>query len=378
MKTLLVPCVLISFAISGFIGCATGHGDLRKTVLETKGPAWSLKNPSHKLVVAVSPAGKTLRIAGSSGLLVGAVIDASVNAKYQDKLEELLKDYDPATVAREIVEKRLREIWGDGLREVSPLTSVAGYRNEEDAQHARLTRLGKDGITLLTDLSLTYGIYGPEATLAAKVSAKVLRVPDGKIVWRKTIVAPFGPLLADARLKDPTDLVSPDVSSGLKVNEDAVKYWLADNGTVLKESYESLIDGVVSAMLCDLQVSENAAGYYYLGKHALLRRDYKTAEEYFHKALQKGFHSSDATDGRSIATAKSGNIKAAIELTKQTCSTDPQHGPSWYNLAWWYSTESHDLENARTCYEKALSLGMPTNKKIENILSDNATQKSRR
>ena len=45
--------------------------------------------------------------------------------------------------------------------------------------------------------------------------------------------------------------------------------------------------------------------------------------------------------------------------------SNPDYGPAWYKLAWWYAVKKKDSDTAKPYYEKALELGMPEHKKIE-------------
>lgn len=349
-------------------GCATIPENRPKTLSQAQSPAWSLKARQDEMVIAVSPAGKVLRLAGSSGLVIGAVIDANVNAKYARTVGELLTDYDTAAVFEERVATRLGDVLEKEPRRIAPMGSMAGFRNQREAEQARLDSLSKQGIDVLLDLAVTYGLYGPEGTLAAKLTGQMILLPEKKTLWRNKIVVASGPVLANAKLGDPTDLIKPDVSSGLTVDEEAMKAWSSDDGTILRSRFEEVVDAAVSALLCDLGLHDEPLGRYSLGRLAMNRRKFQDAERHFAEALAAHPDWPDALNACAANLGWSGNVPAAIEAAKRITERFPDYGPAWFNLAWWYAIETKNPQEAARCYEKARALGIASDKRIEKII----------
>lgn len=349
------------------MGCATNGVREPSRLGEAKAPAWSLVMRKDDMVVAVSPAGKALRLAGSAGVVVGTAVDAGVNAKYRKRVRDLLEGYDTAAVFEASLESRLKEALGPEAQRVAPLDVPPDVKNEVEAQQTRLRQLARQGSDVLLDLKVTYGLYGPSGTMAMRLSAEEHLVAQGKRVWRKKLVVTSGPVLANAKLGDPTNRAKPDVTSGLTVDEEIVKSWAGDDGTLLKARFQEVVHGAVSALLCELGFAEEAVGEYHLGKWAMMREQYQEAEVHFTKAARLDPKWPDITSARAVNVARSGNVNEAIAMTETLVEAYPNYGPGWFNLAWWYAIKKR-APAAKACYEKALGLGMRPNKKIEKAL----------
>ena len=97
------------------VGCATTGRPPSMTLREAEFPVWSIQQTSDSLAVAVSPAGRSLRLAGSAGLVLGTGVDAVVNARYRNQIAELIGEDDTASMLAEGIEQRLQEAVGLSL-----------------------------------------------------------------------------------------------------------------------------------------------------------------------------------------------------------------------------------------------------------------------
>ncbi len=347
-------------------GCATTDPN-RPTSLQTaQNPTWAVEATPEDMIVSVSPAGKTLRIAGSAGLILGTGADAVVNAKYRAPIHAALEGYQPAEVFAGIIEERLEAAMQKDIERVAPLGSIAGMHSRQDAVEARYNGLGKNGYDVLLDLVMTYGIYGAEGTLAAKLDGKLVLLPDGKTLWDDVLIVTHEPVLANAKLGNPTkrggyNVTSPD----LTVDDEEVKRWTADGGAILKERFEQAAQDATSALLCALGLEENAAGLYALGELSMNRKDFKEAAGYLEKASQLDPDDLNIKNTYAVNLAHNNQVDEAIRVAKEITESNPDFGPAWFNLAWWYAVEKDDGGMAAPYYEKARNLGMPEDKKIE-------------
>ncbi|MBI4559273.1 MAG: tetratricopeptide repeat protein, partial [Candidatus Hydrogenedentes bacterium] len=322
-----------------------------------------------EMVVAVSPAGKSLRIAGTTGLVLGGSIDAVVNDKYRKAIREALQGYDTGKVFEERIEARLNQALSGGIKRVAPMGSTAGFNSDREAEQMRYQKLGADGVDLLLDLTMTYGVYGYEGTMVAKLEGKLRSIPKGSRQWDETVVASPGPILASARLGDPTNRLSPAMSGArLSVEDEAVGRWTSDGGALLRQDFEAAVDGAISALLCDLGLAEEALGEYNLGKRELNAKHFAEAASHFRKAIALDNALAHAHNGLAVTLAHADKLDEAIAMTIALTERSPDYAPAWYNLAWWHATEKKDPNAAKPYYERARALGMAQDEKIEKAL----------
>lgn len=334
-----------------------------------KAPAWSLRANQREMIVAVSPARQTLQILGSTGAVLGTSISAIADDKYRRQVEEVLQGYDAGAVFEERLAKRLQEAVAGELKRVNGLESTAGYPDVRTAEKARFESLGKDGRDLLLDLKMTYGLFGFEGTLIAKLEGDLHKIPSGHRVWDDVLVVSSEPILASDRLTDPTKMLSANFSSPrLSVEEDAIAQWTGDGGAELRKRFEEAVDGVVSAMLTDLGLVSESSGAYFLGQVAMNRKKFDVANTWFDKALAIDASNIDAKNGKSVNLAHADEVEKAITIAEEIVAAQPDYAPAQFNLAWWYATKLKDAEKARPHYEKAQALGMSKEKKIDKVL----------
>lgn len=353
-------------SISSITGCATTDPNRPTSLQSAQKPAWAATATPEDMIVSVSPAGKTLRIAGTAGLVLGTSADAVINAKYRGPIHEALEGYNPAEVFAGIIEERLDAAMSTDIERVSQLGSTAGMNSRQEAVEARYDGLGKNGYDVLLDLVMTYGIYGADGTLATKLDGKLVLIPDGRILWDDVLVVTNEPVLANVKLGNPAkrggiNVTNPDFT----VDADEVNRWTADGGALLKERFEKSAQDATSALLCALGLDENAAGHYALGELAMNRKDFKKAAEHLEKAAQLDPDDLNIKNTYAVNLAHNDQVDAAIAVAKEITETDPTFGPAWFNLAWWYAVEKDDANMAAPYYEKAKALGMPEDKKIE-------------
>jgi tetratricopeptide (TPR) repeat protein len=362
----LVLLVTLSIATGG---CATTSSGPLPTLSTAQASAYSLKE-SGDLEVNVSPAGQTMRIGGITGTVIGAGIDASVNSKYRRALEEALGDFDPSKEFSERLSERLVDAVSGTTKHVQPLGSTTRYANRREAELARYANLGKGGAEVLLELNTAAGLYGTSGLVIAKVEGELVHLPRGKKLWSGDILASGEPILANTPLGDPTRAaLAPNLSNPrLKAEGDAISQWTDDGGEALRAALKGAMDGAVSATLCDLGLAEEADGFYYLGKRALLVKKFDIAQEHFEKCLQLEPGRLDARNALTVVSAHQDNVDGAARAAKALLSDDAEYGPAWYNLAWWYAIELEEFDHAETCYDRALALGMAPSKKIEDAL----------
>ena len=361
----------ILVALIGLVaGCATSYENRPKNLQEAQSPAWALKISQDDMIVAVSPAGKALRLAGSAGLVVGTAVDLGVNAKYARKVDELLEGYDTAAVYEARLAERLGAAVPKDLRRVNPLGTEGGYDSRREAEEARFKKVARDGADILLDLRIKYGIYGPEGTMALKTFADLYLVPEGKRLWDAETTVTTGPVFADAKLGDVTNRAKPSVSSGLTVDKEAMEAWMNDDGTILRGRFEEAVNGAVSALLCGLGLTAEASGEFQLAKDEMNRKHFDQAEAHFLKAIRLAPESPEISSAHAVNLAHMDKLDQAIAEALRVVEANPGYGPAWFNLAWWYATEKSDPVQAARCYEKAQALGMPSAKKIEKAIAD--------
>ncbi len=363
---------LVAATMTAFLGCATVTEPPETVLRNAARPAWSVKATPAEMIVDVSPAGDTLRIAGTAGMVVGGGADAVVNARYRGPIRDALEGYDAADVFATKLRNRLERSVGASLELVSPLGSTAGVDSKRDAEELRLARLSKDGLDTLLELNTSFGIFGAEGTMAVKLQGKLIRLADTKTMWDNTIAVSASPVLADARLQDPTKRMGYNVTNpDLTVDGDKVRAWTADGGTLLKERFEATADAAVSALICDLGLAQEPIGEYYLGTLAMYRKKLDVAETHFAAALALDPDYVEARNARAVNHWHLKERDRAVADTKALINDAPDYGPAYYNLAYWFAVAGDDGAAAAPLYERALALGMPKSKEIEKAIKKN-------
>jgi len=368
MKRLMYLCTLAAAILAA--GCATTKRESATPLAAAKSPTLSISSGQKEMLVSVSPVRQTVLLLGSSAAILGAGVDAFVNEKYSKPVLEALKDYDEGAIFEQRLRVRLDNALSQDLGTSAPLGTTAGFHTIRQAEEARWQAIANSGYDTLLDFRTTYGIFGFEGTLVAKLEGKILEVPSGHAVWRNALVVSTEPVLASDKLSDPTKQMGPNVSSPrLTVDEDAVKRWTQDNGKYLREKYEHAVDCVIAALLVDLGLEDSADGRYCLGRGLMNRKKFDEADAHFAAAIKLAPDMVDAYNARAVNLARNKQLDNAIALATEITKKWPEYGPAWYNLAWWHAVEKKDAAAAAGCYKKARALGMPEEKKIEKILA---------
>ncbi|MBP8131357.1 MAG: hypothetical protein KA184_17395 [Candidatus Hydrogenedentes bacterium] len=361
-------CGVAAVLMLGMAACASRGVEQARELLSTSAStAWSLRAASSEPVIDMSPAQKTLRLAGSAGTVLGTGVSAVVNDKLRRQLRDALQGYDAGLVFEERLVSRLTDALGPNR--VAPMGSTAGFQSRQAAQEARCLQLADAGHTALLDVKMTFGLFGPAGTLVAELDGSLYTLPEGHLRWSSTITVTPEPVLAESRLGNPKGGLLPVLGQNLvSVEDNALSQWTEDGGVRYRLAHEAAVDAAVSALLCELGYAEEAMGEYQLGIQALHKEAFDEASAHFRRALQLDAALVDARNAVSVTEAHAGHLDNAIALAREITETDPHYGPAQHNLAWWYAMEKGDIAAARPYYETSLSLGMPISEKLEKTL----------
>ncbi len=360
----LCVCVLLLA-----VGCATTGRPPSMTLHEADSPVWSVQHANDSLTVAVSPAGRTLRVAGSAGLVLGTSVDAVVNARYRNQIAELIGEVDTAAMLEEGIEQWLQEAVGENLVQVWPLSTTAGYSSRREALAARYDGLARQNHDVLLQLRTTHGVFGHDGTLAVKIEGRQLTLPEGRTLWADTFVVTPEPVLAYDPLRDPTDRMKPRIRGArLTVERGALDKWRGGTQS-LRDDLAETIEAAAAALTVSLALEENALGEYHLGKWAMSKKRFDRALEHLNKAIELRPDYADAHNALAVLQFHQGNLDAAIRTAKTVVEQWPEYVPAHVNLAWWYAIEKKDAAAARPHYQRAVELGMEPHGRLEGLLS---------
>jgi len=364
--------IIISFLCA--LACAfTAHAgpkkEIKQAFQDAKQPAWSIKGERQDLKVSVSPAGRTLSVTPYIGDALGVSVDYLVNEHYREVIRKALGDYDLAGFVRSYLEKRIKAIAPQGLRQVNPLVSTAGYSNEREAEKARLQALRESGVDLLLDLDVKYGIYGTRFAVRFDIEGKLLDLANRHRLWMDGIPGVAEPFLADIKfehylLKYIAYVHTPRFAA----NEDAMKRLTDNDAALLKADFERAVEGGVSAVLCDMGLVNEPLGEYFLGREAFQKKSYSKTEEHFVRALNTDPSLPDAANDLSVTYARLGATDEAIGLAEKILAKTPDYAPAAFNLAWWNAFDKKNAAEAKRYYDKALAEGVLPSKKLERRL----------
>lgn len=361
----LVLTVLMITFLAGCVSTSPQQGV--ETLAQSSSTAWSLDAASSEPAVSVSPAQRSLRIAGSAGNVIGTSITAVANDRYRRMVLDALGEYDPGAQFEAYLVENLTEHVGDNR--VAPLGSIAGYHSRRDAVAARYSRIADLGHDALLDVKMTHGLYGPRAIMAVSLENLMVTLPGGSRRYAREIVAVPGPLLANGANQNPMGGIMPDFGENLiSVEEGAVERWLENGADPYKVTFEQLVYDVTAALLTQLDQVEDARGQYTLGRQALRDGEPEEAVTHFDGALELDPQFTEAASARAVALAEAGRLDQAIAAAEGVLVDAPEYGAAHFNLAWWHAVERGEVEPARVHYAKAQELGMPAAKKIDKAL----------
>jgi tetratricopeptide (TPR) repeat protein len=361
-----VCATVVVLALAGCAGTSADRGV--EAITQSASTAWALSAASLEPVVAVSPAQRSLRIAGSAGTVIGTSITAVENDRYRRMVLEGLGDYAPGALFEATLRARLGEHFGEN--EVAPLGSTAGYHSRREVTDARYDRVAAMGHESLLDVKMTHGLFGPRAVLAVSLENTLVTLPGGGRRYAREIIALPGPLLANATAENPMSGMLPDFGENLLgVESGAVERWLEQGGEPYRAAFEQLMEDAVAALLTELGRIDDARGHYTLGRQALRERKPDEALTHFDRALALDPAMLEGASARSVALASAGQFAEAVAAAEAVLAHDPSYGPAHFNLAWWHAVELKQPDAAREHYAQAQALGMPAARKIEKALS---------
>lgn len=336
---------------------------------DAQSPALSVYTGQEGMSVWVSPVRQTMQIAGSYGAALGSAVSAVADSIYQSRVNAALGDYDARGIFEARLQERLTEALGKEPALVDHLRTTAGHANARDAAAARYGGLAIRGHDQVLDASLGYGIYGYAGEMVVNLDARLTDTGTGKPVYRRRLLVATGELLASDRLQDPTNRVKPNITSPrFAIKDDAIEQWTANNGAFLKATFEQAVEGVVSAALVDLGLADEPLGHHYLGRLALMRKDFDIAEDHFRRACAQDPALIPAWDGLALTLAHSRRLDEAMDIALQIAEQHPDHAPAHYNLAWWHAVEMKDAAAAKPHYDRALALGMAPHRSIDRAM----------
>jgi len=371
VNSVLSQCLLYVGAIAALAllaGCAT-LPDEPEAFTESDRAAWSGRVAPEDMVVAVSPVRRSVQVVHSSVALMGAGVDAVVNDRYRRELREVLGPYDTGSVLESEVARALEDAYPDDLERVRPPFSTAGYANAREARADRFSTLANQGYETVLDLRMTRGLYGPDAQMVVRIEGDLFDLDTHHTQWRRVLISVDRPLLAITELRDPTRTYTPRIGwPEFTTEEDALDWWLAEDGERFQRVFEERVEGAAAALLHELDLERSALGANVAGYSRMLRRDYEHAAALFEEALALDADSHDAANGLVVAHIRLGQYQQAAEGAEELTERAPDYGPGWFNLAWVLGRELEQPEQAHAAYERALELDMPRSSRLERAL----------
>lgn len=366
-----IPLFLAALTAAWLAGCATSPLEPPNALLtEAEQPAWSFKPLPNHFIVSVSPAGGTLRVAGSVGTVIGAGVDEAVNDRYRQRIARNLGAYDPAANFRGHLRQRLVDAIGPRLEEVRAMPSSAGYASLREAQEVRLESYGRRGYDALLDLEVSFGLFGPEAVLVVEIEGGAYELSRQRRVWSRTVAATSSPNLIYAESRLSTGGFEINLSDPrLGVEKEAVNRWFEDGGEPLRKGFEEAVSGAASALLCEMGLADEAPGHYYLGRMALAKGDDEAALASFERALTLGGPSPRVVNAKAVALAKLGRTGEALALLRETTGQFAGFGPAWMNLAWLLHTAGRANEEAAEAYLRGRELGLEPVEELDELVT---------
>jgi tetratricopeptide (TPR) repeat protein len=351
-------------------GCARNKPTFEQALGSSGKAAWSLKGASEDFAIVVSEAGKTLKMVPRVGRVVATTVDAVVNDKYRILFDEALGDYSLTDTFVQCMSIALDDASGGRLTRVAPMGTWAGYNNRREAEADRLQGLSKNGYDLILDLDADYALKGADFVMECGLYGRALTIPKGNTLWRETLTLRPGPLYADAEFesiieKSLAGLTDPQMT----VEKDRAERLAANNAELLRTRFEETSDELAAALVCALDLKDDARGRHALGRSAFWNKKFEDAKVHFEKSLAFQGGQAVVMSDLAVVCAQLGDISTAIRTAETALHSDPYCAAAHFNLAWWYAFGKNDHAAANEHYAKAKELGAEPRSSLDEFLA---------
>ncbi len=327
---------------------------------EARLQAWSFRCFPPEMVVAVSPVRQTMQIAGSFATVIGAAITAAQDAESRKRLESVLETLDQSVTFQEAIAKKMAGVNGVNRVKVEPPDDIRNPQERREADRKRLRDLRGNGIAEVVDISLKYGLFGPEGELVTVVQAVQTDTSTGKTTFKGKWLIAAEPPNAFGPLGDPTRRMTPNITSPrLAKATYAVDRWLVAGGQPLQQGLMRLAELAALVLDATLNKREQPGGWYALGVNALRHKKYRDARTFLEKAVQADPDNPDYALALAVTLDRLGQQDLAVSITRQALEHHPDQPRLMVNLAWWLAKDRQHAAEAETLFRRAVELGAP-------------------
>jgi len=327
---------------------------------ETALQAWSLRFFPKEMVVAVSPVRQTMQIAGSFATVIGAAITAAQDAETRNRLESALGTLDLSETFRKAIEEEMGTANGTKRIIVDPPADVRNPHERREAERIRLNALRRQGIGEVVDITVKYGLYGPEGELVAVVQAVRTETRNGRTAFKGKWLIPAEPPNAFGPLGDPTRRMTPNITSPrLTKAPYAVDRWLVSDAQPLRQGLLRLAADTARVLAVSINEKTDPGGWYVLGVNALRHKKYRDAHSFLEKTVQAESENPDYTLALAVTLDKLGKRDKAVDILRKVLEKHPEHPRLMINLAWWLAQNRQQIDEADSLFRRAVELGAP-------------------
>ncbi|MBP9004391.1 MAG: tetratricopeptide repeat protein [Candidatus Hydrogenedentes bacterium] len=323
--------------------------------------AWSVRCFPPEMVVAVSPVRQTMQIAGSFATVIGAAITAAQDAESRKRLESVLGTLDQSVTFQETIAKKMMA-GANGVNrvKVEPPDDIRNPQERREADRKRLRDLRRNGIAEVVDISLKYGLFGPEGELVTIVQAVQTDTRTGKTTFKGKWLITAEPPNAFGPLGDPTRRMTPNITSPrLAKATYAVDRWLVAGGQPLQQGLMRLAEHAALVLDATINEREQPGGWYALGVNALRHKKYRDARTLLERAVQADPDNPDYALAMAVTLDRLGQQDLAVSITRQALEHHPDQPRLMVNLAWWLAKDRQHAAEAETLFRRAVELGAP-------------------
>ncbi|HPU97264.1 MAG TPA: tetratricopeptide repeat protein [Candidatus Hydrogenedentes bacterium] len=352
-------CLVFAVFVLLVTGCASTPPIQTKETESRQ--AWSLRIMPEEMVVAVSPVRQTMQIAGSFATVVGAAITAAQDAQNRNRIEAALGSLNASDLFREAIGKEMTT-GRDGSNRimVPPPQDIRNPQERREADRKRFSALRKQGITEVVDVTLKYGLFGPEGELLAVVQASRIDTRSGRTRFREKWMVWAEPPNAFGPQGDPTRRMTPNITAPrLAAASYAVDRWLVSNAEPLRQGLLRLANGAADALSVGVNEKDIPNGWYILGVDALRRKHYQDARDFLEKAIQGSPDNTDYQLAYAVTLDRLKQRDAAVATVEQALKNHPDQPRLLVNLAWWLASDERRAAEAETLFRRAIELGAP-------------------